>query len=134
MRYDPTADPRGTPVTVHDFDQTTEPATAADHYANPADAVGTIAADDPILDPAPQHGPLDFVHAGEVHARETFDRIVGELQDLRNQRDDLNDRINELVEAEALWTPIINRLDNGIQRRPRKASDDDGQQTLGDAE
>jgi hypothetical protein len=71
----------------------------------------------------------DFVKAGEDVARTTYDLIVATLADLRLQRDDLNAEINRLVEAEAVWAPIVRRLDTGVRHRNRVASDTD-QSTL----
>jgi hypothetical protein len=67
----------------------------------------------------------DYLLRGEIHARGTYDRIVTELQGLRTTKADLQDRINELVGAERIWQPIINRLDTGIQHRTKDEPEQD---------
>lgn len=62
-------------------------------------------------------GVADYLASGELVVRNTYAQIEGELKALREEKDRIQDRINELVEAEQLWRPLIHRLDNGIQRR-----------------
>ena len=57
---------------------------------------------------------------GNDFVRTTYGFILTALNDHRSQRDELDETIRELVEAEALWQPIVNRVNNGRpQRRPR---------------
>lgn len=59
----------------------------------------------------------DYLASGELVVRNTYAQIEGELKVLREEKELIQARINDLVEAEQLWRPLIHRLDNGIQRR-----------------
>ena len=65
--------------------------------------------DDPIR--------VDYISLGEQTVREVYTQICKELDELRDEKREIQDRINELTEKEQLWRPLIHRLDNGIQRR-----------------
>jgi hypothetical protein len=59
----------------------------------------------------------DYVEAGEAVARNTYIMIVADLDRLRCEKAEIQNRINELVENEKVWGPIIRRLDTGILHR-----------------
>jgi len=59
----------------------------------------------------------DFLAEGAEAARATYRQITHDLAELRAEKERIQERINELVEAEQLWAPIVHRLDNGIPRR-----------------
>ncbi len=70
---------------------------------------------------------LEQIARSDEIARKTLQSIVDALVDARSERDELDARIRALVEAEAIWGPIVNRLERGIVRRK---TDDDGTPTL----
>ena len=73
-----------------------------------------------VLPPQPDaEPPGDYVAEGAEAARATYRQITRDLADLRAEKERIQERINDLVEAEQLWAPIVHRLDNGIPRRKR---------------
>lgn len=55
--------------------------------------------------------PEEVLASAEEAVRTTFAFIQETLVVLRQERDDINESIAELVEAESVWRPIIHRLD-----------------------
>jgi hypothetical protein len=62
----------------------------------------------------------EYIDAADGMVRATYERIVSHLEVLRSKREALNEQIALLVEKEAIWKPIINRLETGIRHRAEK--------------
>lgn len=87
-------------------------------------------ADADVMSPA----ETDWLEVGEAAARATYSKISEELKQLRDAKDAIQTRINELVEADQIWGPIINRLDNGIKPRRRRVEPEVDELVVDDGE
>lgn len=68
----------------------------------------------------------ECVDRGRQVALDTYEVIQAELARLRSERDAIAEEIRQMVEAEALWQPIVNRLMHGPATRKREDGDDEG--------
>lgn len=92
--------------------------TAEGGFTGPADPLYELGDD---FDDDDDVDELATIAASKQMVRDTYDLIVLALERRRQERDELEENIAALVEAEALWKPIVNRVENGPARRPRRA-------------